>query len=487
MKIFKKIKNMCGSATVEAVVGFTAFLFTVFTIMNVVNYCRAQMLVSNALDTAAKELAQYSYFYKMSGLNKLTDSANNANKVSADELNGVIGTVDTLYQSVNTMAKDGKETIKNTGESVQEKKLADFKKSVTDGISTVKKDAKSVKTSMEGVQDAFDDVADNPIYYLKCIAMLAGSDALEGVKSNLIAAPLARSLFIKNFGKNAKEADEALKKLGIVNGLNGMDFSTSRIFYTLGGDDDESQDIHLIVYYNVKLTTFFKDLDFSATFCKESRARAWLAGDNVDFCGTAEPSKELEEATDPNKKDGGNPDENNSESEETKEEQVDTTGSYWNKNNSEDQFEELYKSTHSNLNYAGLNAVYGELGTEHLVAANQTTAYGFTAVKEWQTLHIMNSRLTQIESLNNSKEIGQKSLQSGMSYSDGTPLAGISPTVQEYHLTVYVPENMDEGAPEERAEMVRVLGEMADKYNDAGYSFTYEIVPAGGNYDYSND
>ena len=45
MKIFKKIKNMCGSATVEAVVGFTAFLFTVFTIMNVVNYCRAQMLV----------------------------------------------------------------------------------------------------------------------------------------------------------------------------------------------------------------------------------------------------------------------------------------------------------------------------------------------------------------------------------------------------------------------------------------------------------
>ncbi len=51
-----------GAATVEAIVSFSCFLFVVFTILTTVKYCRAQALISNAVDSAVKELSQYSYY-----------------------------------------------------------------------------------------------------------------------------------------------------------------------------------------------------------------------------------------------------------------------------------------------------------------------------------------------------------------------------------------------------------------------------------------
>ena len=42
--IIEKLKEDEASAVVEAVISFAGFLFVIFTILNVVNFCRAQML-----------------------------------------------------------------------------------------------------------------------------------------------------------------------------------------------------------------------------------------------------------------------------------------------------------------------------------------------------------------------------------------------------------------------------------------------------------
>ena len=79
----KKIgRGTRGSATIEAVVSFTAFIFVIFTILGVINYCRVQSLVSTAVDNTAKELSEYSYFYKMSGLDKLNNSIEDVDRKS---------------------------------------------------------------------------------------------------------------------------------------------------------------------------------------------------------------------------------------------------------------------------------------------------------------------------------------------------------------------------------------------------------------------
>lgn len=65
-RILEKLKHsQSGSATIEAVVSFTGFLFVIFTILNIVNLCRAQMLVFNALGSAASSSEE-----EIRGLNK---------------------------------------------------------------------------------------------------------------------------------------------------------------------------------------------------------------------------------------------------------------------------------------------------------------------------------------------------------------------------------------------------------------------------------
>ncbi|SCX11724.1 hypothetical protein SAMN02910339_01648, partial [Lachnospiraceae bacterium YSD2013] len=75
-RMITRFKDKCGAVTVEALVSFVGFLFVIITILNVANYCRAQMVISNAVDAAAREMAQYSYFYEMSGMKKFNDYVN---------------------------------------------------------------------------------------------------------------------------------------------------------------------------------------------------------------------------------------------------------------------------------------------------------------------------------------------------------------------------------------------------------------------------
>ena len=59
-----------GAIVVEANLSLTAFVFAMFTILNVVNICYIQSRIGCALDFAAKEIAQYSYLYFKLGVDK---------------------------------------------------------------------------------------------------------------------------------------------------------------------------------------------------------------------------------------------------------------------------------------------------------------------------------------------------------------------------------------------------------------------------------
>ena len=86
---------------------------------------------------------------------------------------------------------------------------------------------------------------------------------------------MAKGLLLKHFGSNKDEADKALEQLGIVNGIEGMNFNMSTIF-----TKEHPDEIHLVVYYTVELSQMFDWLDLEVNLCKETRARAWLAGDH---------------------------------------------------------------------------------------------------------------------------------------------------------------------------------------------------------------
>lgn len=137
---FLKLNKERGSATIEAIISFSGFLFVIFTILNVVNYCSAQMMISNAVDTATKELTQYAYFYKMSGLQKFSDDVAAIGEQGAGNLNDILATTDQLYQSLGSAVNNSAEHATN------------ITNAISDG---------NIDTAMNSVMSAFGSVQDN--------------------------------------------------------------------------------------------------------------------------------------------------------------------------------------------------------------------------------------------------------------------------------------------------------------------------------------
>jgi hypothetical protein len=262
-----------GSATLEAVVGFTAFLLAIFTILGMVNFCRAQMLISAAMDAAAKEMAQYSYFYEMSGLRKLEGKLDTNGAKGRENINGIIGTVDNLYSSI-TGAVDQTVQEKNNVQNMINAGQLDTG-SIENSIQNIENSAQGIGQGIAGVTAAFKDVGNDPLLYMRSIVALLGSEGAEAAK-RVIAVPLTRSFVSKHFGENAEEANAKLKALGIDGGLDGINFNLSKLF-----SDENQQDIELIAFYKVKLVQVFDWVLLEAKVSKVASCRAWLGGDDV--------------------------------------------------------------------------------------------------------------------------------------------------------------------------------------------------------------
>ena len=148
------------------------------------------MLISNAVDTATKEISQYSYFYKMSGLQKFSEDISSNAEEGKTNLNDVLSTVDGLYTSLGTAVDNTADNVTNVKNSV-EAGNADIDQ-IKNTIAGIKSDGTNIKTAMSSVMSAYSTVQDNPMLYLKSIVAVAGNEALDLAKSHIIAAPLAK-------------------------------------------------------------------------------------------------------------------------------------------------------------------------------------------------------------------------------------------------------------------------------------------------------
>ena len=270
---FKRIKEKSGAATVEAIVSFTGFLFVIITILNVANYCRAQMVISNAVDAAAREMGQYSYFYNMSGMKKFNDYVNENAGVGAANINDVIDGVNSVYTTMTTSLSDSSDYGAYLADKVDDQTL-NFQDLQT-AVMKVDTDANSILSSINAMEAKFSSVQRNPLLYMKSLAAAASGEAFDLAKSYAIAAPLAKVFTAANINSGKITVQEYLENLGIVNGFDGLNFNTSTIF-TAG----EPNDIHIRCYYKISLCNFVDKSLFDITVCKEAVCRAWLGGDD---------------------------------------------------------------------------------------------------------------------------------------------------------------------------------------------------------------
>jgi hypothetical protein len=76
-------KRERGAIIVEATISLTAFMFVMFTLLSVIQIAYTQARITVALDSAAKEIAEYSHIYYATGLDdSLTKTSGKSSEIA---------------------------------------------------------------------------------------------------------------------------------------------------------------------------------------------------------------------------------------------------------------------------------------------------------------------------------------------------------------------------------------------------------------------
>lgn len=480
----KEMNNQRGSATIEAVIGFTAFLFAIFTILGLVNFCRAQMLVSSAVDTAAKEMSQYAYFYQMSGLQKFEEQLDDNASVGKNNINEIIGTVDTLYSSING-AVDQTIQEKTNVQNMLAAGDADLQ-TFENAITGIENSAEGVMQGITGVGNALKDVGNDPLLYMRSLVALIGSEGMEAAK-RAVAVPLARSFVAKHFGEDTDAANAKLESLGIEGGLDSMNFNLSNIF-----SDDKHQDIEITVIYKVKLFQVFDWVILEANVSKVASCRAWLGGDDVivkavsseqpplgtETPSTEEDNNETTDSTDPTE--GNNEESGSNASTGNWALQHDPTG--YNGSEREGKFADQFYSDYRVDTYEG--------NYSYRTSSDPTMAYTYAVHHKWTygpDETALGAYDPGVDMLENELLISINSMsENGSENNNGEQqqFAGIT-------KVVYVPENIpDDQYSDLLRDATNTEAKMKEHATDKGLSENFQVkivvVKGGGTYDYSS-
>ena len=250
-----------GAIVVEATISLTAFVFAIFTILSLVNIYYIQAKIGVALNSAAKEISQYSYLYYALGINRLdadlSDGTEDEKKLATDTIDGV-GTLLNSFSEIET-------TVETTNFDELEKVLVAREK-VAGETETM------VKTVDSLVTEYADKIGDDPKEFIIGMGKMGLSELKE--EGKVILGQVLAKVFMK---KNLKafpgdNPDAFLKRYRVVNGMAGLDFNyTSLMAY------GTSNLIQLCVTYDVSVIKLL-NIDFKFTFRQVAKTNAWGNG-----------------------------------------------------------------------------------------------------------------------------------------------------------------------------------------------------------------
>lgn len=240
-----------GAIVVEATISLTAFVFAIFTILFVINIAYIQAKMSVSLNTAAKEISQYSFFYYKSGL---SDVDKETSGDTADE-----------RQLVN-------DTVNGVGEFITA--ISDIPSHIDTGdiegmVTQIENGAENVD---QLVSQYADKIADDPKGFIMGMGKMAAVELGQQGKA-ILGQVLAKAMMKKNLkAYEGDDPDKFLRRHNVVGGMDGLNFDhTTLMAY---GEDQ----IQLVVKYDVKVIQLL-NVDFNFTFWQAAQTRPW--GDGV--------------------------------------------------------------------------------------------------------------------------------------------------------------------------------------------------------------
>lgn len=260
--IFTPKKKCKGSLTVEAAIIMPFFICVILSFAFFMKIVYIQSIVQHAINETASELSVYSYLYSASGAQKIHEDSKDyladKSKTAQDQINSTVEALGSLGNTKKSI-DDAEDNLKNGNINKLSGDIKEIKELSEENIADAKK-----------LKDMLANAAKNPKQEIISFASLLAQGAFEDVKGAL-AAPVIKIMCKKHIATDKLDADRRLKSLGIVNGLDGLDFSETKILY-------DKENIDIIVRYKVDIGLPINFLP-NLYFIQRANVRAWLDGD----------------------------------------------------------------------------------------------------------------------------------------------------------------------------------------------------------------
>lgn len=240
-----------GALVIEATLSLSTFIFLIFTLLSITNIYYIQAKMSVALNSSAKEIAQYTYLYYKLGLDEVESAAQSATSDSRDT---AIATIDGVQDLVEAFS-DGS----SAAESLDFDSL----------VAAIQSGSTSVSSLVSTYADA---IGDDPKQFIIGMGKLAALEGVQEIKE-ILGQVMAKTFMKSNLKEYAgDDADSMLARYHVVNGMDGLDFNyTSLMAY---GSSDE---ILLVVTYDVRVIRLL-NIDVTFTFRQCAKTTAWDEG-----------------------------------------------------------------------------------------------------------------------------------------------------------------------------------------------------------------
>lgn len=234
-------ENENGAIVVEATISLSVFIFVIFTILSIVNICYIQAKMSTALDTAAREISQYSYLYFKGEFDKKVGSMMAAGTDAGAK-------VDTIAKGV--------------GDFIDAFKKGDMSNTINQG-----------KESYDSIKGSIDEIVKDPKAFALGVAK-GGLAALIGDGQNAATRELAKAFLKKHLSDFEGDTPEAfLKRYRVVDGESGLNFNSTYIKFATANGEGVGR-IKLVLTYKVQVIQLL-NIDIKMTFRNYSATDAW--------------------------------------------------------------------------------------------------------------------------------------------------------------------------------------------------------------------
>ncbi len=261
-----------GMIVVETIISFTAFIMVCLGITFMINVFTVHNKVQFAINSAAREIASYGYFYDALELlqaNRVLDK--DSQNYTADIDKTVNQVADTLDKMQSTL-----DDVNGTVSAVQNIEFSEnYYTNTIATLSSLKTNAgdtwESGKQSVTDIKDLFSDPKG-----LLVGVMYVGMDGAVYVAKNLVGMGAAYVLTEKYLTDGVRDADAYLRSYGVANGYDGLDFGASTVFA-----DGDNRMVDIVVEYDIDLS-FINFVLPSAKIHVVQRASVagWAGGDH---------------------------------------------------------------------------------------------------------------------------------------------------------------------------------------------------------------